>query len=113
MAEKVYQGRVLWFNKRRGYGFVSLINIEDDDELKGKELFCHYTNINTIQYKTLFPGEYISFNVEKNLDGRYICINIRGIGGGPLLIENSTHMYKVYPKKNMDEVDRDSNMDVN
>ena len=99
MTENNYNGRVQWFNKRRGYGFIKVLS---DDEYNDKDLFCHYSNINTTNYKTLFPGEYVSFNILKNDDGREICINITGCFGGPLLIDNETNTYRIIPKKNLD-----------
>ena len=95
MSESI-NGIVQWFNRKRGYGFIKVVS---DGEHYDKEYFCHYTNISTNNYKTLYPGEYVSFVVGKNESNQVICDNIRGINGGPLLIDNETHTYKIFPKK--------------
>ena len=110
MTEGNYNGRVQWFNKRRGYGFIKVIS---DDAYNDKELFCHYSNINTSNYKTLFPGEYVSFNILKNDDNREICINVTWFNGGPLLIDNENNQYRIIPKRNLDNnITGDSNIDL-
>lgn len=101
MSEEKYTGIVQWFNKRRGFGFIKVIDPSND--LNDKEFFCHYSNINTENYKTLYPGEYVSFDLIDNEDGRKICINITGINNGPLLIDNEKNTYRVYPKGNLND----------
>jgi CspA family cold shock protein len=49
------EGKVKWFNTRKGYGFIST-----DD---GKDIFVHYSNIKSEGYKTLTEGDPVSFDV--------------------------------------------------
>ena len=49
------EGKVKWFNTRKGYGFIST-----DD---GKDIFVHYSNIESEGYKTLAEGDPVSFDV--------------------------------------------------
>ena len=49
------EGKVKWFNPRKGYGF--LITEE------GKEIFVHYANIEREGYKTLNEGESVTFDI--------------------------------------------------
>jgi cold shock protein len=49
------EGKVKWFNTRKGYGFIST-----DD---GKDIFVHYSNIASDGYKTLAEGDPVSFDV--------------------------------------------------
>jgi CspA family cold shock protein len=49
------EGKVKWFNTRKGYGFIST-----DD---GKDIFVHYSNIASDGYKTLVEGDAVSFDV--------------------------------------------------
>jgi CspA family cold shock protein len=49
------EGKVKWFNTRKGYGFIST-----DD---GKDIFVHYSNIAAEGYKTLAEGDPVTFDV--------------------------------------------------
>ena len=51
----IMQGRVKWFNAEKGYGFITT------DE--GKDVFVHYSAIQTEGFKTLDDGEAVSFEV--------------------------------------------------
>ena len=95
-------GNVKWFNSKKGYGFVTVITPESD--LVGTDIFAHYTNVNVSDnnYKRLFPGEYVSFNIGKNND-RDVCIDICGINGGRLLADHLEYRYKYFPKSNLNE----------
>ena len=48
-------GKVKWFNAEKGYGFITT------DE--GKDVFVHYSAIQTDGFKTLDEGEAVSFEV--------------------------------------------------
>jgi len=50
------EGVVKWFNEKKGYGFVSM---ED-----GKDIFVHYSSIQTPGFKTLAEGDKVSFDIE-------------------------------------------------
>jgi len=90
-------GSVNWFNRRKGYGFISVVT--PDHELKDQDIFCHYSNINTENYKILYPGEYVSFNISKNKEGKFICDNITGVFGNNLLTDNTKYFYRVSENK--------------
>jgi len=49
------EGKVKWFNTRKGYGFIAT-----DD---GKDIFVHYSNIESEGYKTLAEGDPVTFDV--------------------------------------------------
>ena len=48
-------GKVKWFNAEKGYGFITT------DE--GKDVFVHYSAIQTDGFKTLDDGEAVRFEV--------------------------------------------------
>ena len=55
------EGKVKWFNPRKGYGFIS-------DE-QGREIFVHYANISSEGYKTLNEGQAVSFDIVEGEKG--------------------------------------------
>jgi len=65
MTEKeVKCGKVIWFNEKRGIGFI-----ECDDGDKDK--FVHYSNIvgEPGKFKTLVSGQKVSFVIGENNKG--------------------------------------------
>tara|TARA_Y100000389_G_scaffold58726_1_gene54705 strand:+ start:72 stop:416 length:345 start_codon:yes stop_codon:yes gene_type:complete len=88
-------GRVNWFDSKKGYGFITVMTKEQENT--DKDIFIHYTSIIESSYKKVFPGEYVEFELENRGD-RICCVNVTGPMGGPLLIENENHRYKVLPK---------------
>jgi len=91
-----HTGCVKWFENRRGFGFI--IDIDT-----GKDVFVHNRDISVVNpstYRKLFSGEYVSFKIGKQDDGREKCISVTGIRGGPLLVDNEEYNYRSYPKNN-------------
>ncbi len=60
---------VKWFNDASGYGFA----IMDD----GREVFCHHTEIKMDGFRTLKPGEAITFHLYEDKNKRLVAKNIR------------------------------------
>ena len=58
----MYRGKVKWFNAKKGYGFL----ITEND----KEIFVHYSGLNMEGFKTLKPGQTVSFAVIDTEIGR-------------------------------------------
>ena len=54
-------GKVKWFNPKKGYGFIST-----DD---GQDVFVHYSSITSGGYKTLAEGDTVSFEIVKGERG--------------------------------------------
>lgn len=48
-------GKVKWFNPRKGYGFIAT-----DD---GRDIFVHYSSISSDGYKTLVEGDPVTFEI--------------------------------------------------
>ena len=91
-----YIGYVKWFNKKKGYGFITIT----DGGHQGEDVFCHFSDITSDNYKIVYPGEFISCDVEtKDSDGKLICKNVGGVNGYPLLTDNMKYIYKIVPKK--------------
>ena len=57
------QGTVKWFNDSKGYGFI-------DTGDGQKDVFVHFSAINTTGHKTLKEGQRVSMNIVKGNKGR-------------------------------------------
>lgn len=92
-------GNVKWYDSKKGYGFVTLVTPDLDNT--GNDVFVHYSNINVSEgnYKRLFPGEYIEFELGPGNDGRSVCLNVSGLHGGLILCENENHRFKIFPRR--------------
>ena len=55
------EGKVKWFNPRKGYGFIAT-----DD---GRDIFVHYASISGSGYKTLVEGDQVSFDIVEGEKG--------------------------------------------
>ena len=86
-----------WFN-RKGYGFINVMN--SDSEHVGQDVFVHLSGISIKNdgYKCLYPGEYVSFDLDQNSEGKLVCANVTGVMGGPLLVEHPVFRFKYFQK---------------
>ena len=55
-------GIVKWFNSEKGYGFIT----PDDG---GRDLFVHYSEIQSQGYRELFEGQKVEFEVTEGRKG--------------------------------------------
>ena len=55
------QGKVKWFNERKGFGFITA---ED-----GNDVFVHFSTIQDSGFKTLQEGQSVSFDVQNGPKG--------------------------------------------
>ncbi|WP_242870774.1 cold-shock protein [Acidaminobacter hydrogenoformans] len=54
-------GTVKWFNADKGFGFITA---ED-----GKDIFAHYSQINSTGFRTLEEGQAVTFDVAQGQKG--------------------------------------------
>ena len=59
--KRMPEGKVKWFNEQKGFGFI-----EKED---GKDIFVHYSAIQSAGFKTLYEGQKVSFEVEEGKKG--------------------------------------------
>lgn len=64
-------GTVKWFNPEKGYGFIT-----PDEE--GKDLFVHYSAIQSDGFKTLNEGQKVEFEVTQGQKGPQ-AVNVRAV----------------------------------
>ncbi len=55
MSEERETGVVKWFNSEKGYGFISRKN--------GEDVFVHFSEIQSDNYKELNEGDNVEFSV--------------------------------------------------
>ena len=55
--EKKYEGVVIWYNERRGYGFVRF----DEDEI-----FLHHSALSRFGLETVYPGDQLTVYLAEN-----------------------------------------------
>jgi len=55
------EGKVKWFNPRKGYGFICTAD--------GTDIFVHYSNISGDGYKTLEEGDLVGFDIVEGEKG--------------------------------------------
>ena len=89
-------GQVIKFFNRKGFGFIHDLNDEKDYFIHNSDIACEEGI-----YRKLYPGEYVSYNIGKQKDGRDKCVEVRGIMGNLLLTENEDNNYRVYQKKDI------------
>ena len=94
-------GKVIWFDQKKGFGFVRIINPES--EFLNNEIFVHYSTINSeSNFKKLYPGENVSLDIEKNEGDeskKFIGKNVTGLFGSKLLVDNDSYSLKVIRKR--------------
>jgi CspA family cold shock protein len=59
--EGMAEGRVKWFNDKKGYGFI--------ETESGDDVFVHYSAIEGSGFRSLTEGEKVSFEVEQTSKG--------------------------------------------
>jgi|TARA_B100001971_G_C18155677_1_gene518396 CspA family cold shock protein len=59
------QGTVKWFDSKKGYGFISESESNDDD----KDYFVHFSEIKSDGFKTLNEGQKVSFDIGESTKG--------------------------------------------
>lgn len=55
------EGKVKWFNPRKGYGFIATSD--------GRDIFVHYSSIGGEGFKTLDEGDAVTFDVVEGEKG--------------------------------------------
>lgn len=54
-------GKVKWFNDRKGFGFI--------EQQNGPDLFVHHSGIEATGFKSLSEGDEVTFDIEQGPKG--------------------------------------------
>lgn len=68
---KRHQGRVKWFNVKKGFGFIDVVGYGD--------IYVHYSSIIEDGFKKLDEGQIVEFNIEDAEQGTQ-AINVKKLG---------------------------------
>ena len=104
-------GQIVWFDQKKGFGFIKVIS--PGSEYLDKEIFVHFTSIQSVSnFKKLYPGENVSLDIVKNdaedNNGKeFLSQNITGLYGTPLLVDNENYIVKIIRRRNNDVVQTD------
>jgi len=66
--EERFQGTVVWFDPRKGYGFIGLDGQDD--------LFVHFSDIVSEGFRTLKKEQKVSFTMGVNKKGKPKAANV-------------------------------------
>lgn len=72
METEVYVGAVIWFNVKKGFGFIEW----QKDNVKQKDMFMHFSDISMSGFKTINAGQKVTFEIGANKDGEPKAINV-------------------------------------
>ena len=62
------QGRVKWFDDKRGYGFIT-----GDD---GRDTYVHFTHIQVEGFRSLKHNQVVEYDIERLEDGKEEARNV-------------------------------------
>ena len=65
------EGKVKWFDSKKGYGFVS-------DTSDNVEYFVHFSEIQSDSFKTLTEGQEVTFEIGEGKQGE-VAKNVKTI----------------------------------
>lgn len=72
MSDAKFTGEVLWFDAKRGYGFIGWTK----DGVQQKDLFVHFSDILCDGFKTLYKKQQVSFGLGTNKHGAPKAIEV-------------------------------------
>ena len=58
---ETFTGTVKWFNETKGFGFIQ--------QAEGKDVFVHYSAINSKGFRSLKEGQRVSFEIKDGPKG--------------------------------------------
>ena len=110
MLDGIHTGQVKWFNKKRGYGFITILQSKDQEENNeesfiGKDVFVHQSHIRPKQstYRCLEENEYVQLSLSVDDKNVTQAVNVTGIMNGSLLCDAHVEKQKYNQEKENNE----------
>lgn len=72
MESKVYEGKVIWFSAKKGYGFLEW----HKDGVKQDDMFVHFSDLSMQGFKTINANQKVSFELGANKNGDPKAVNV-------------------------------------
>ena len=72
MRDEKFYGEVLWFDPKRGFGFIGW----DKEGVKQKDMFVHFSDVTVEGFKTLYKHQKVSFGLGVNKHGTPKAVNV-------------------------------------
>lgn len=72
MDTERFLGEVVWFDAKRGYGFISW----EKNGTKQRDIFAHFSDVACEGFKTLYKLQKVSFGIGENKRGDPKAIEI-------------------------------------
>lgn len=72
MSDEKFYGEVLWFDPKRGFGFIGW----EKDGVKQKDMFVHFSDVTCEGFKTLYKHQKVSFQLGVNKHSTPKAINV-------------------------------------
>lgn len=67
---EVKLGTVVWFDPKKGYGFIT------PDDNSGADIFVHFSDVNSEGFKTLYKDQKVSYELGTNKRGQPKAVNV-------------------------------------
>lgn len=67
-------GTVVWFDSKKGYGFIS-------PSLGGKDIFVHFSDLQQLGFKELKTGEIVKYEIGNNFHGQPKAVAVEVLNG--------------------------------
>lgn len=67
----IYTGKVIWFDSKKGFGFISRENEPD--------IFVHFSDIKMDGYKNLIKDQVVQFQIGENYFGKPKAIKVSSL----------------------------------
>ena len=71
-------GKVKWFNVRKGFGFIVPEGAAEDDQ--SQDVFVHFSNIQEEGFKALYDDDEVTYDVaegDKGLEAKNVVVTKR------------------------------------